>query len=168
MAGLRSWVLAKLLWDPTLDARALTNEFLNGYYGAAGKDMGEFLALLEASAGRAGDKLGCYSPTDAGFLSFETMLESERILARGARKVARDPVLRRRVRRARLPVEYVALGRWDEYKKEASGRRLGWPWPASREVLLRDFLDVCRSEGVTMISEWQTLDDWAAKGGRQK
>ncbi|NTU51878.1 MAG: hypothetical protein HGA94_05515, partial [Candidatus Aminicenantes bacterium] len=37
-----------------------------------------------------------------------------------------------------------------------------------REELLARFLSVCRSEGVTMISEWQTLDDWAAKGGRQK
>jgi hypothetical protein len=62
----------------------------------------------------------------------------------------------------------VVLARWDEYKQEAAGRNLPWPWPASREDLLGRFLSVCRSEGVSMISEWQTLEDWAAKGGRTR
>jgi hypothetical protein len=30
------------------------------------------------------------------------------------------------------------------------------------------FLKAARAEGVTMISEWQTLDDWASKGGQAR
>jgi Domain of unknown function (DUF4838) len=168
MAELRAWVLAKLLWNPALDAAALRREFLTGYYGPAGERVAAYLALLEAARENAGDKLGCYSPTDAKFLGLDTMLEARSILEAAAKSVASAPELARRIRRAQLPVEYVVLGRWDEYKKEAAGRNLRWPWPASREDLLARFLSACRSEGVTMISEWQTLEDWAAKGGRTR
>ena len=168
MAELRAWMLAKLLWNPALDAVALRREFLTGYYGLAGERVAEYLALLETARGNAGDKLGCYSPTDAKFLGLEAMLGAREILERAAQSVASAPELTRRVRRAQLPVEYVVLTRWDEYKQEAAGRNLRWPWPASREDLLARFLSACRSEGVSMISEWQTLEDWAAKGGRTR
>ncbi len=168
MAELRAWMLAKLLWNPDLDANELRREFLTGYYGRAGERVGEYLALLEAACAKAGDKLGCYSPTDAKFLSLDTMLKSREILEKAAKSVTGTPELARRVRRAELPVEYVVLGRWDEYRKEAAERILRWPWPSARGDLLARFLSVCRSEKVTMISEWQTLEDWAAKGGKTR
>jgi len=168
MAELRAWVLAKLLWNPALDGDALRREFLKGYYGPAGESVAEYLTLLEAAREKAGDKLGCYSPTDAKFLSLDTMLRSREILEREARSVAGTPELARRIRRAQLPVEYVVMARWDEYRKEAAERDLRWPWPSSRGDLLAGFLSACRSEGVTMISEWQTLEDWAAKGGQAR
>jgi hypothetical protein len=168
MAELRAWVLAKLLWNPALDAGALRREFLSGYYGPAGKWVAEYLAFLEAAREKAGDKLGCYSPTDAKFLSLDSMIETQAILGRAARSVAGTPELARRIRRVQLPVEYVALARWDEYRKEAAAQNLSWPWPPSRRELLSSFLSACRSEGVTMISEGQTLEDWAAKGGQTR
>jgi hypothetical protein len=168
MAELRAWMLAKLLWNPSLDSAALRQEFLSGYYGPAGERVGEYLRLLEKAVLQSGDKLGCFSPTDAKFLSLETMMPARAILDRAEREVAKDAKLRRRVRRAELPVAYVVLTRWDEFRKDAGDRNLRWPWPNSREELLTWFVDVCRAEGVTMISEWQTLDDWIAKGGREK
>ncbi|MFZ2052922.1 MAG: DUF4838 domain-containing protein [Candidatus Aminicenantales bacterium] len=33
MAEMRAWMLAKLLWNPALDAARLREEFLEGYYG---------------------------------------------------------------------------------------------------------------------------------------
>jgi hypothetical protein len=67
-----------------------------------------------------------------------------------------------------MPVAYVALVRWDDFLKEAQERGLKWPWPQSRQELLGWFLEAALSEGVTMISEGQTLDDWAAKGGKSR
>ena len=63
-----------------------------------------------------------------------------------------------------MPVAYAVLAKWDELRKAGTA----WPWPAKREELLDWFLNSARSEDVTMISEWQTLDDWASKGGRAK
>lgn len=168
MAELRAWVLAKLLWDPRLDEDRLRRDFLAGYYGPAAGAMDDYLEGLEAALGRSGDALGCYSPADAKFLSLETLSRSWRILERGRRKAAFSAEYLRRVDRARLPVAYAVLANWDALRDRAgkTGRR--WPWPETRDAFLSWFLDRARAENVTMISEWQTLADWAAKGGLKK
>ncbi len=166
MAELRAWMLAKLLWNPDLDAVTLRDEFLRGYYGRAAGSISEYLALLERSVAASGDHLGCYSPPDAKFLSLETMLRAWEMWNKAENEVRSDPFALERVRRARMPVDYVVLTRWDDFRKDARARGLEWPWPGSREQFLRRFLETARSEGVTMISEWQTLDAWAEKGGR--
>jgi hypothetical protein len=168
MAELRSWVLAKLLWDPGLDEGALRKEFLAGYYGPAAGAMGDYLQGLERALSKSGDALGCYSPTDAGFLSFGTLARSWDLLGSAARKARRSAEYARRVRRATIPVAYAVLARWDALRDEAGRAGAGWPWGESRSALLAWFLETARAENVTMISEWQSLDDWAAKGGRRK
>lgn len=168
MAELRAWVLAKLLWDPRRDGDALCEEFLEGYYGPAAGPMDDFLETLETAVARSGDALGCYSPPDAGFLSLETLLRSHRILDAARKKVRRSAEYGRRVARAALPLDYVVLVRWDALREEAGRRGKPWPWPETRATFLDRFLGAAREEGVTMISEWQTLADWAAKGGRTK
>jgi len=168
MAEMRAWMLAKLLWNPALNADMLKREFLAGYYGPLAADISEYLALLERSALEAGDHLGCFSPTDARFLSLETMLQGWRALQKAEARVGKDVELGRRLRRVQMPVAYVVLMRWDAFQKEAQERSLRWPWPRSRQGLLDWFLEAARSEGVTMISEGQTLDDWAARGGNKK
>ncbi len=168
MAELRAWVLAKLLWDPALDADVLREDFLKGYYGPAAGAMDDFLEILEAAVDRSGDALGCYSPAEAGFLSLDILLRSRRVLDRAERRARRSAEYGRRVRRAALPVDYVVITRWDDLRDEARRSGRPWPWPESRAALLERFLAATRAEGVTMISEWQTLDDWAAKDGRKK
>jgi len=165
MAEMRAWVLAKLLWNPALDADKLRREFLAGYYGQAADDISEYLALLERAAIAVGDHLGCFSPTDARFLSLETMLKAWDILKRAEARVDKNAELLKRLRRVQLPVVYVVLMRWDGFQKAAKELGLQWPWPPSRQELLDRFLEAARSEGVTMVSEGQTLGDWAAKGG---
>ena len=166
MAEMRAWMLAKLLWNPALDPNRLRAEFVRGYYGPAAGAVGEYLALLDRAVEAAGDKLGCYSPPDAGFLSLDTLARSWRILNGAERRVRGTIEYGRRVRRVRMPVAYVVLTRWDDLRKEARNKVRGWPWGESRQALLDWFLDAARAENVTMISEWQSLDAWAAKGGR--
>jgi hypothetical protein len=168
MAELRAWMLAKLLWNPALDADRLRREFLNGYYGQAGPAVAGYLGLLENAVSATGDHLGCFSPTDAQFLSLDTMLAAWDLLDRADRDAGKNDTLRRRLARVRMPAAYVALVRWEEFKEESRERGLEWPWPRSRQELLTWFLELARAEGVTMISEGQTLDDWAAKGGKSR
>jgi len=168
MAELRAWMLAKLLWDPGLDEDRLREEFLSGYYGPAAGPIEGFLELLERAVARSGDPLGCYSPAEAKFLSFETLRRSWAFLRAAERRAHRSAEYGRRVRRASLPVLYVVLARWDELRTEARKAGRTWPWPGSRDDLLASFLETASREGMTMISEWQTLADWAAKGGRRK
>jgi len=43
--ALRAWVIAHVLWDPSLDTGELVDEFVTGYYGAAGRFIREYLDL---------------------------------------------------------------------------------------------------------------------------
>lgn len=168
MAELRAWVLAKLLWDPALDEDVLREEFLSGYFGPAAGAMKRYLEGLEKALGKSGDALGCYSPPDAKFLSFDTLAGSWRILDSARRKARRSVEYGRRVKRASLPVAYSVITRWDSFREDARRAGARWVWPETREAFLAWFLQAAREENITMISEWQTLADWAAKGGRQK
>lgn len=163
MAELRAWVLARLLWNPALDERALRKEFLDGYYGPAAGEVAAVLGLLENAVAASGDPLGCYSPPDAKFLNIATLGRAWEIFARAERRTAGRREYARRVLRAKLPFAYVAFVRWDALRKEAAGRGIAWPWPGSRSGLGAWFLENARAEGVTHISEWQSLEDWAAK-----
>ncbi len=168
MAELRAWMLAKLLWNPGLDEDRLREDFLAGYYGPAAGALERFLVLLEKAKERSGDSLGCYSPAEAKFLSLDTLARSWGLLETARKKARRSAEYGRRVRRASLPVAYVVIARWDSLREEARKARIRWPWPEIRDELLGWFLQAARDEGITMISEWQTLADWAAKGGRTK
>jgi hypothetical protein len=168
MAEMRAWMLAKLLWNPSLDEDRLRQEFLRGYYGPMAGQVDRYLTLLEQAVGKSGDDLGCYSPPDAKFLSLETMFDSWRILRKAEKKAGKIFEYGKRIRRVQMPVAYVVLVRWDDFREEARKRNLAWPWPESRQEFLDWFLQAARSEGITMISEWQTLEDWAAKGGKSR
>ena len=168
MAELRAWMLAKLLWNPSLDPAKLREEFIRGYYGPAAGAVADYLVLMEKAVLGSGDSLGCYSPPEAKFLSLDTLVRSWDTLKKAERKAAGSIEYGRRVKRVVMPVVYAVLVKWDELRKAAGAGRKAWPWPAKREELLDWFIKSARSEGVTMISEWQTLDDWASKGGRAK
>jgi len=168
MAELRAWMLTKLLWNPNLDAARLKEEFLEGYYGPSAGRLSAYLALLERAVEESGDHLGCFSPPDAKFLSLETMVKAWRLLKEAEDKASNNAVFLERIRRVQMPVVYVVLTRWDAFWEEAGERGLKWPWPLSRRDLLDRFLETARSEGVTMISEWQTLEQWAEKGGKAR
>ena len=45
-AELKAYLLAKLMWNPDVDANAIIDEFINAYYGKAASQMKEYLALV--------------------------------------------------------------------------------------------------------------------------
>jgi hypothetical protein len=168
MAELRAWMLAKLLWNPELDEERLREEFLAGYFGPAARPMESYLERLEKAVRNSGDALGCYSPADANFLSLDTLARSWRDLEAAKKNARRSAEFSRRVRRASLPVAYVVITRWEALQEDARKTGKRWPWLETRTALLDWFLNAAHEESITMISEWQTLADWAAKGGRTK
>jgi hypothetical protein len=167
MAELRAWMLAKLLWNPALDAGRLRREFLRGYYGPAAGPVEDYLALLESAVLKAGDPLGCYSPPTAKFLTIETLTAAWGLLEKAERKTAGTLEYAARVRLAKLPAAYVVLTRWEVFKVDGAKKGLEWVWPRERGELLKWFLAEARTAGVTMISEGRPFEDWAAKDGRR-
>jgi len=137
MAELRAWVLAQLLCNPRQDDRALIREFLNGYYGLAGGPIESYLELLYAAS--RGYNLTCYSPTDAPFLSFQTLARAEQLWLQAEQAVAGNEDFLARVRLGHLPVRYVWLSRWDALRKECTAAGAKWPLNDSRQKVAAEW-----------------------------
>ncbi len=137
MAELRAWVLAQLLRNPQQDDRALIREFLDGYYGPAGKPIESYLELLyDASRGY---NLTCYSPINAPFLHFKTLVDAEKLWQHAEQAVAGNEELLARVRMGHLPVRYVWLSRWDALRQECAAAGAQWPLNDSRQKVAEEW-----------------------------
>lgn len=110
---LRAYVLARQLWDPSVDVSKTVDEFLEGVYGAAAaKPMREYFELLHRQVRPpAGRHLWIFNVPD---YSIAFLPQAQRLFDR-AEALASDDAARRRIRKARLPVEYYQLLRDTEF-----------------------------------------------------
>ena len=109
---LKAYLLARLLWNPDIDATAVTKEFLDGYYGAAGPLIGRYIAALEAEVARNQARLDIYEPPVAhadDYLSAGNVEAYNELFDRAEDAVRPDGALLDRVRTARLPLQYAML-----------------------------------------------------------
>jgi hypothetical protein len=113
LRDLSQWVMAKLIEDPRRDPDALILEFTEGYYGAAGTYVRDYLKRLERAMAAKPTHIGYpnriedWRYLDAGFL-----MEAQALFERAEQAVGEDPVGLRRVRFARLALDRATLLRW--------------------------------------------------------
>jgi hypothetical protein len=112
---MRSWVIAKLMWDPTLDLKALILDFTYGHYGKAAPAIAEYDELLRTAGIEHAKELasppgGIRYEMDNPFLSRGFLDRATALVAR-AMELADNDTIRRRVKRAELPILYVMLMR---------------------------------------------------------
>jgi hypothetical protein len=155
MAELRAWVLAKLLWDPSLDGRKLIGEFIEGYYGPAGPYIKDYLQITHDAVEASGDHLGCFSQHTAKFLSFETLSKGWEKLKAAEDAVLDNPDLRFRVQVAQLPIMYTFIMRWNDMRQACQAAGADWPMPDSIETTYEQFKEVAQKNNVTRLNEWQ-------------
>ena len=157
---LRSWVLAKLLWNPQSDANRLVDEFLTGFYGPAATDVRRYFDLIHDAVAASGDFLGCYSPPTAAFLSLETIARADQLWEAAEKAAAQtnDPALLQRVRVGRLPVYYIMMARENAWKRNRG------PWQPSLvgAPLRQRFFETAAAAKMTHISEGRSMDDFRA------
>ncbi len=109
---LRTYMIAKLLWDPYTDIDAVMDDFLNGYYGAAGPHIRSYIDLMHEELIKSGKRLDIYGyPYDGvdGYLAPQLLPRYQAMFDEAEAAVQDDPELLHRVRRARLPVEFAIL-----------------------------------------------------------
>jgi hypothetical protein len=138
MAELRAWVLAQLLWNPQQDDRALIREFLDGYYGAAGRPLARYLKLMQKAS--KGFNLTCFARTETPFLRFKPLAQAEALWQQAEQAVADNAELLARVRQGHLSIQYVWLARWAPLREECSRAGAEWPFTVTREEFARQWL----------------------------
>ncbi len=157
MAELRAWVLARLLWNPNLDDKELIEEFLDGYYGPAGRHIGAYLDVMHDAIDADGYYLGClpsYREATPGFLNFAVLNEGRRHLVLAEKTAAGDAELLNRVKMAQLPVMYVFMRQWTSLRQEAKRKGADWPMGDSIDTVYAEFVETARKNNVTRLCEW--------------
>jgi hypothetical protein len=156
---LHTWLLAKLLWNPEQDDRALVREFLNGYYGPAGTALE---ACLEVLARKVGEhKVASWAgPRDAEWLDPATLDRATELMDAAAKAAAGDEVLAARVQRARLSLDHQWLCGYAGYRFVADAEKTSFRGPADFSKAIAEFVGHCRSLGVESIGygQGQTLE----------
>jgi len=157
---LRTYLIAKLLWNPDVDIKAVMADFIAGYYGAAGPHIAAYIEAMHDALEAAGGTLGIYGyPWDGveTFLTPEKIDAYDAILSDAAAAVAHDPLLSRRVRFARLPLTFARLEiskrnvtpELSLFKKKADQMK---PNPILRD-LLHEFVEELEDQGVQRLEE---------------
>ena len=155
MAELRAWVLAKLLWDPSLDGRKLIGEFIEGYYGPASLHIKNYLEIIHDAVEASGDHLGCFSQHTAKFLSFETLSKGWEHLKAAEEAVRNNPDLRFRIKVAQMPIMYVFIMRWNQMRQACQAAGAEWPMDESVKATFEQFMETAKKNDVTRLNEWR-------------
>ncbi len=158
---LRAWVLAHLEWDPSRDEQALIDEFLNGYYGAAGPPLRQYLDLLHDAAEQSGVYLRCYMNDTAGWLDLKTATAAQHLLDQAAAAVAGEPVLAKRVERETLPLQLVWLDRHAVLKRQAKQQGVAFAGPADGVAAFERWLALANEHGNQFYGEGRPFDGYA-------
>ena len=143
---LRSFVAAKLMQDADADLDSLGRVFHEAYFGPAARPMDYYLRLRRKALEVSGKQLWIYdSPVTHkdGMLSERMRKRYNELFDEAEAAVADDPVRLRRVRMARLPLQY------SELEIARCGGRLERPV----EETLHLFETRCKEFGVTQIDE---------------
>jgi hypothetical protein len=158
---LRTYMIAKLLWNPYIDADSLMNDFLNGFYGQAGKHIRRYIDALTGNLVKSGGKLWIYDNPVAekeNYLTPAYMAEYNRIFDEAEKSAANEPEYLKRVKIARLPLAYAALeqakvagyAEGGTFKKIAEGKFITDP---QIEKYLDELLEETKQDTFVLIHE---------------
>ena len=157
MDGLKAYVLAKLFWNSKTDVKAVTNDFLMGYFGKSGKPIGEFLNMLETKVkvdhvhGWCATRSIDDSWVNATFTP-SVMSESNRLFDE-AEKVADNSDVLARVKHARLSIKYIEVMREVKHATDSGTAQE----KAKATADFKDFAARCSADGIVQLKEGEAI-----------
>lgn len=110
-SDMKSWVIAKLLWNPELDTDALTSEFISNYYGAAAPYVQKYFDLCRSLV-KPDTVMGIYIDHKNPLYTDEFIKEASSLIKAAVGSVKdEDETIRHRVDLVRLQTEYLRIMR---------------------------------------------------------
>jgi hypothetical protein len=165
-AELRTYLISKLLWDPYANTDTLMNDFLNGYYGAAGKPIRQYIDEMREALISANQPLRIFGSPNEAAISYLTpsLIEKYKQLFNEAESAVADSLdVLERVKIARLPLNFAIM---EQSKKNFTGEhgvfvKTGDQWVVRPEIrsMIDPFVDLCIRQGVTRVKEWSTTPE---------
>ena len=153
---LKSYLLAKLLWNPDADVKNIIEEFTNGFYGPAAPAIRKYIYHLQDEILKTGEWLDIYGPPtnyQNTFLSAKNIESYNSYFDEAEKAVAGTTDYLLHVRIARMPLQYAMI---EIGKNDMFGPR-GWYKEHNSEfVLNQNMLN-------TLESFYQTSKDGGCK-----
>jgi hypothetical protein len=165
-AELRSYLIAKLLWDPDANSDSIMNDFLCGYYGAAGTHIRKYIDEMREALLSSGQPLKIFgSPIDAetSYLTPALVSDYNRIFDEAEAAVKDSSKILERVRIARQPLKFAMM---EQAKKNYYGENgvfmeedNKWIVRPVIRTMIDPFTDLCMRQRVTRLREWSTTPE---------
>lgn len=108
LSELKSWLLAKLMWNPDFDVKKGTEDFINAYLGKSAVYILDYINMLNGRADITGTHFNCYKYPDREFFSEEFMTRAEDDFAK-ALEAAETDEIRYRLEHMRMCLRYIRL-----------------------------------------------------------
>lgn len=163
---LRCYLLAKLMWNPSLDADSIITDFTDGYYGKGGTYIKQYIDLLHANLEESGDRLSIFGNTldpKKSYLSPEWLKKYGELFDQAEQAEEDRPEILQRIKIARLPLTYVEIeqARVDPFAEGSLFIRNDGKCQVNETFMnkINDFIICCKGEGITRLSEWHTTPD---------
>lgn len=156
-AELKTWLIAKWMWNPDLPLEPLLKRFFDGYYGAAAGTVRRYFDMLHAlpRKGEAGNPLCIYESAYAPSMTDDFLERASRLWDEAERLVKDDPVRSYNVRMGRLPVDVTRLLRHRDVAKR---------WPEYRALAERTLAAFGEAKTIRLSEaakyDEETLSDW--------
>ena len=155
--ALRSYVMARLLWDTNTDVRRDIEEFHQAFYGKAAPAMLDYFDLLQRvvsfpPAGKGDHCWCCSSP----HFSDDFLAQAKHLFGR-AQAEAEDEAVRKRVRQAQLSLDYLGFVRAKKFSV-----RNGVYEPADLADVrnrYQSLISQAKSFGITDLGEGRSLEE---------
>jgi hypothetical protein len=157
-AQLKMWVLAKGLWNPDADGKALISEFAQGYYGPAAPAIQRYIDVIHGPGRQQDFHLGRRAHLDAPFLRPDLVAEAEAVLRQADEAAKGVPDVERRVRHAHMPIWYVLAKRGPGSNTwRAVEQKVG-----SLDVtqVAEDLSTVVREQNINLITDPDPVEPW--------
>jgi hypothetical protein len=157
---MKAYLIAKLLWNPDLDVNAIIDEFLYGHYGNAAPFLREYYDRLHEELLKSGSNLWIYGyPYDAveTFLTPVLLEEYTRLFDQAVDAVTTQPKILKRVKKARLPLQFAALDiSLFNYNEDLSYfNTVDGELAVNEDMaeLLDRFVETCKESGIERLQE---------------
>jgi hypothetical protein len=159
---LRSYLTAKLLWNPDQDLDALVTEFTNGYYEEAGPFIKQYVDLIHSKIKEDEDFFlflyGDPSEAFSSYLSPELLQEYTQLFNDAEKAIVDKPELINRVKLARMGIDFAVLeasrkNLTPDYRLTSTnenGTQITNPKVA---LLLDNFTNTAKENNITLMNE---------------
>lgn len=124
LADLRTWVFAKLLWNPKQDIYALIKTFCDHYYGAASTKVMQYIKQLQQIIEVSDSRLSLKTSANAKYLNSKNLKSLDAMLDEALLTVSKESVYYERVLDLFSGIDYVRVVRGDSDFQEKSKQRL--------------------------------------------